>query len=387
MYPSINSNNLFNALFNVDKGYISSDILSLNEINFTEKYDANKLIFILNNLDEIGKLFRPDARNKVSLEKYYKASKERKYNNILKVKYFQNNNGLFGRYQAVNGLSAQGMIREVRHTIFNDFYIDLDINNCHPVITKWLCDNLNIECQYLNEYVYNREKQIQDLIKLNPECNREYFKNAFLRVSYGCTDSTFKNLIKMKSEFIIKFRNEILYLQKEISERLYKFLDINTKIRIEKNKDYNYYGSTLSNICQFVENQLLLIIINYLKEKIKPEQLKYSILCFDGIMLLKDSFKKEYLTDLEQIFNNIGINIKLSIKEMKPLNLEVLGYNEQEKYTFTTNTYKELDIYKKYQCLFNVKCTDISFSKCFLSNFNNYIIFENKVFKFNNHFW
>ena len=70
MYPSINSNNLFNALFNVDEGYISSDILSLNEINFTEKYDANKLIFILNNLDEIGKLFRPDARNKVSLEKY-----------------------------------------------------------------------------------------------------------------------------------------------------------------------------------------------------------------------------------------------------------------------------------------------------------------------------
>ena len=36
-------------------------------------------------------------------------------------------------------------------------YNDIDIDNCHPVITKWLCDNSDIECNYLKEYVYSRE--------------------------------------------------------------------------------------------------------------------------------------------------------------------------------------------------------------------------------------
>lgn len=303
--------NLFNTLFNLDKGYINNDILSLNNNKFIETFDKNKLGYILNNIEKISEIYRPDARNEVPLDKYYKESKL----NEIQVEYFQKDNGLFGRYQAKNSLSGQGMIREARHTIFKDFYIDIDIDNCHPVITKWLCENLNIECNYLKEYVYNREKYIKQLIKLNPECDREHFKKVFLKISYGCGDKSYNDLVKNKSDFIKNFRKEILNIQELISKKFYKFLEINTNLRNEKNKQYNYYGSTLSHLCQFVENQLLMNIIKYLQEK-KKLDLQDSILCFDGLMINKNKYDNSFILELETLFEEMGIDIKLSVKNM-----------------------------------------------------------------------
>lgn len=323
--------NLFETLFDLENGYINKDILFLNDNNFIERFDKNKLGYILNNIKEISEIYRPDARNEVPLDKYYKLSSK----NQLNVKYVQNDNGLYGRYQAVNAISGQGMVREARHTIFKDFYIDIDIDNCHPVITKWLCSNLDIECQYLNDYVYNREKHIKDLIKLNPECDREHFKKAFLKISYGCYDKTYNELVKNKTEFIINFRNEILNLQKIISERFFKFLEINTKLRNEKNKKYNYHGSTLSHICQFVENQLLMHMIKYLQDE-KKLDIQDSILCFDGLMLNKDKFNIDFLSELENMFSNMDIDIKLSVKKMEldEFILKKCNYNSSKEYKY-----------------------------------------------------
>ena len=54
--------------------------------------------------------------------------------------------------------------------IFNDYYVDLDIDNCHPVITKWLCNNLNIDCFYLTDYIINREnKKTKMIIKFDTD--------------------------------------------------------------------------------------------------------------------------------------------------------------------------------------------------------------------------
>jgi len=324
--------NLFKTLFDLDKGYINNDILFLNNNKFIEEFDKNKLAYILNNLTEISELYRPDASNNVSLEKYYKCSSN--YGR-LNVEYIQNDNGLYGRYQAKNSLSGQGMVREARHTIFKDFYVDLDIDNCHPVITKWICDNLNFECPYLKDYIFDREKHIKDLINLNPKFDREHFKKAFLKISYGCGDSSYNDLVENKTKFIINFRNEILNLQKQISQVFFKFLDINTKLRNEKNKKYNYFGSTLSHICQFVENQLLMHIIKYLQEN-KNLEIQDSILCFDGMMIKKNKFSNDLINELELYFRSLDIYLKFSIKSMDldECILKKCDYNESKLYVF-----------------------------------------------------
>ncbi len=318
----IENQGLFNRLFDLSSGYIYIDnILFLNNKLFIEHFDKNKLGYILNNLEQISEIYRPDARNEVPLDKYYFKSESNSSANssIINVSYSQHNNGLYGRYYAKNGLSAQGMIREARHTIFKDYYVDIDIDNCHPVITKWICKNLEIECKYLSDYIDNRNEIIQDLIELNPEFNFEYFKKYFLKLSYGCGNDSY-NEVKNKNDFLINFRNEIQTIQESISNKLYTFRDIVKKENAKKNKNYNLYGSTLSHICQFVENQLLMIIVEYLKSK--DLNIQDSILCFDGIMLNKIKFTNSMLQDIQDLFKSIEgnckcpIDIKLSIKHM-----------------------------------------------------------------------
>jgi len=77
------------------------------------------------------------------------------------------------------------MVREIGHTILNDKYVDIDINNCYPVILLWLCDNLKIKATNLRKYINEREDIIKSLIKLNPDKCREFLKNCFLSINNG----------------------------------------------------------------------------------------------------------------------------------------------------------------------------------------------------------
>ncbi len=276
---------LFQNIFDVSHGYIYTDnILKLQFTSFLEKFDRNKLGFILENLEDIERLYREDARNQVALDKYFLKSRETKSYGSLKVEYKQADNGLYGRYQAVGSIGGQGMVREVRHTIFDDFYVDIDIDNAHPVITSWLCKNLDIKCVILDCYINHRQKHFEDLMKLNPDATREHCKKAFLKISYGCGDEAFKELFKKPSKMLLHFRKEIQNIQKQICEKLFKFYEINKSHRDKNNKKYNYEGSCLSHICQFVENQLLLHIFNFINSKLKDSEIKNCILCFDGMM-------------------------------------------------------------------------------------------------------
>tara|TARA_R110000868_G_scaffold411584_1_gene705698 strand:+ start:1353 stop:3767 length:2415 start_codon:yes stop_codon:yes gene_type:complete len=361
--------NLFEKLFNLENGYVNEEnIITLKDENFIESFDKNKLGYILNNIEDIKTIYRDNARNDVSLEKYYTKSKNiNGLLNILNVKYIQNDNGLYGRYQAMYSLSGQGMVREARHTIFNEFYIDIDMDNCHPVITKWICDNLDIECSYLSKYIKHREVIIQELIKLNPEFDREFIKKYILSINYGCGDKKF-NLLKNKNNFLINYRKEIIEIQKLISSKFHKFRDINNEIRNEKKKNYNLDGSTLSHICQYVENQLLMIIINFLQND-KEINIQDSILCFDGLMINKKKFNMDFLKDIENMFYQMEIPIKMSIKDMN-LDNDILKKCKYKK----SNNYKyEKKIDKK----------DFQFNdEYFYMDFINDLIKDNKTWDY-----
>jgi len=362
--------NLFKTIFDLENGYVNEDnIITLKDENFIESFDKNKLGYILNNIEEIESIYRDDARNDVSLEKYYTKSKyyKKSKSDKMNVKYIQNDNGLYGRYQAMYSLSGQGMIREARHTIFNEYYIDIDMDNCHPVITKWICDNLDIECKNLSKYIKYRETVIKDLINLNPEFDREFIKKYILSINYGCGDKKY-DLLKNKNKFLIDYRKEIIEIQKNISLKFHKFKDINKEIRDEKKKYYNLYGSTLSHICQFVENQLLMIIINFLQDE-KKIDIQDSILCFDGLMLNKKKFNIEFLKDIENIFYQMDIPIKMSIKKMN-LDNDILKKCK----------YKKSNIYK-YEKKIDKK--DFQFDdEYFYMDFINDLIKDNKVWDY-----
>jgi len=184
---------LFDSLFNIDDGYINiNNILSLNKNKFTEVFDQNKLTFILNNLGQVKDKYRDDARNLPILDSYLSSSK----NGKISVVYDQDlEKAMYGRFMAKNCLSGQNMVREVRHTIFYDYYLDLDINNCHPNIILWLCLNMGIKYNYLNQYINDRDSIIEELIKLNPNKDKGFFKKVFLSINNG-GDKDYKSIIK-----------------------------------------------------------------------------------------------------------------------------------------------------------------------------------------------
>ena len=108
-------------------------------IELIETFDADKLQYIVDNFDTLKEQMRPitdpdyDPLNIIT--KYLKKSRH----GVVKTTYRQNNSE--GRYCAVGGLSLQQITREIRHTIANDFYVDIDVCNCHPVIFLFLCNS------------------------------------------------------------------------------------------------------------------------------------------------------------------------------------------------------------------------------------------------------
>ena len=312
----------FEKLFDIDNGYINiNNILSLSKNKFIEVFDQNKLTFILNNLDKVKEKYRDDARNLPILETYLANSTDGK----IPVVYQQDlEKSMYGRYMAKQCLSGQNMVREVRHTIFDDYYLDLDINNCHPNIILWMCLNLDIKYNYLNQYINDRDSIFEDLIKLNETKDKGYFKKVFLSINNG-GDKDYK-LIN-KNDFIINYFNEMVNIRKEICKKLFKFKE--KTIEFSKD-DYNIEGKAICNICLFVENQLLMEMMNYLKKKLRKDEFQQSILCFDGIMLRKNvcSDINIYIKEIEVYFKSMGMqNIKLSIKKFQPLNIENMGFD------------------------------------------------------------
>lgn len=326
--------NLFKNIFDLDKGFINvKNIKKPKKLNYIEIYDSNKLAFILNDLSEVKKTYRPEARDDLCLETYYNASKFNHDSNLgfKNNKYTQKNNDLYTRmYGSITG---QGMVREVRSTIFKDYYNDLDINNAHPVITKWICDNIGLECIYISKYIENRENVFDELITLNPEYTRGKFKQIFLAIMYGGVKDF--NKLPVKNDFIINFKNEIQSIHNKFSKVFFNFYKIVKKLAEDKDMDYNIPGKNASQLCGFVENQLLQYMISYVKDKLPEDKFNNTIMCFDGLMFRSGLIdNKEMIHDLEKIYSDMGIPLKLSIKDFCSLDLESMGYDNSIKYKY-----------------------------------------------------
>lgn len=320
--------NLFETLFDLNEGYINvTKIKKLSSTKFIEIFDADKLKIIADNKDEFMKLInRKNAQDKVPFMDYLKNSNNGKIN----VEYYQNKD-LYTRYQPKSSLSGGVMLREARYTIFDKYYIDIDLCNCHPNIILWICDNMNIETRYLNKYVNNREEVFDDLINLNPDMSRCDVKVTLLKSIYG---GSLKN-IKVQNEFLIGFNEELKRISPLICSQLHKFLDIVTKMNTTRGKEWNNIGSCMSHICQFVENQLLMIILNKLKrDMFKDKDWKNCILCFDGIMIPKEyEVNIDYhIRKIEESFKKMGCGdrFKLSQKRMEPIDLSLMTISNKQ---------------------------------------------------------
>jgi phage/plasmid-associated DNA primase len=277
-------------------------------IETQEVFDVNVANYILEHVDDFD--LQCDNSYGITidpinaLKKYVHMAIVKNSTGFERVTYKQNNGK--GRYYAVGDSSLQSLSRGIRHTISKDFYKDIDIVNCHPVLLEWMCKQNNFKCKYLSMYIANREKYING----NPLKKTLYL--IMTNEGGRAIDLLLADFDLLLTDFEAKYWNEMKTLHKLFSELYPKDYEAHKKkrIRIDR-KNHGHKASFMNTLLCDLENRVLMCMWEFYGNP------KDAVLCFDSIMVRKRDDEKYDLEECEKyIESNIGITISLKIKEM-----------------------------------------------------------------------
>lgn len=317
--------------------FIIMDRLSdkLSTIKFSELVDINKVKQLIQ-LAESKNLFLPRWFNKHGdktpdeltdeiLQKLKLFEKQYIGTGVITTRY-NYTIPKFGRVYTKGRFVSLGFFpREIHSFLACDNYIDIDIENCHPVLTLQLCEKYGIQCTELKKYIEHRNEYLQ---KVMTEFNvsRDSAKILFLQMMYG---GSYKSWCKNNGikhceipGYITRFNSEIHDMYPQLLEYFkpeIKYLKAHGK----PEKTYNENGSLVSWIMQNYERKILECMVGYIKEH--GLQYQSLVLCFDGFNMLKSEFKPELLNELEKhVEDTLGFKIKLSVKEFTTTDIKQL---------------------------------------------------------------
>jgi hypothetical protein len=263
-----------------------------------------------------------------------KAYRKNISNGKAKVKYNRVKDVEFGRVSPFRSLGLHTIRRAIRHTLAKNKYVDIDIVNCHPELLYQVCFKHNIKCKYLEKYVKNRETILNDVIKYY-NVDKAIAKNLFIILIYFGTIDTWINNNKIKNskleipEYIENLIDELKEIGIKISNENKELNKLIEKRKKKQNKEkYNYIGSSVSYFLQEIECEILEIIYNYC---IRNEIILNNncVLCADGLMIDKDKYNENLLTEFHnEIINKTGFNINFIKKNMDEDYLDILDKNQ-----------------------------------------------------------
>lgn len=214
----------------------------------------------------------------------------------------------YGRYYSnVGGLET--IEKECRGTLCREFYHDIDIVNCHPVLLEQLAKNFyDKELPALSYYIKNREEILAMISD-----NRDEAKTEIIRIIYG-GKNTFKHTEVFASEirdftqFLIQ-RGDYADLWNVIKNDDPEFIDGQNKIKANK------YGKFLSFVLQSAECACMLAM----KESLEAEEWSVDVLCYDGVMIRKRegiNYMQSLRNAEAHIEKKTGYKVSLAEKEM-----------------------------------------------------------------------
>jgi len=243
----------------------------------TEIFNADKLNYLISNNPYD---LQPSEITK--LKKYLSESNDGTIKRDYKVK--------SGRLFA-QGISLQNMKSQIRKSISSEYYNDLDIVNCMPTILKHICEENNVECNYLERYVINRDMILK---KFNiTKDNINIIINS-------------DNTTEQRNEYLNNFQTEIKRIKKELIEQYED--DYNLFCQNNQTKD-NIVSKFINKLMCSYETKIIKQVFYYLQ---KPEN---AVFVFDGLLLPKDiNIDTDKISN--HIKNKLHLDIKFKIKDM-----------------------------------------------------------------------
>ena len=257
-------------------------------MNIQEKFDNNKLKLLkkCTNLP----LTKPDELEDPNWKKNFEKSLKAYDGNII---YSKAKNKNYGRFFCDGKYGYQKFPRDIRNYLAKDFYIDLDIKNCHLVLL---------------EHLFNQYKLYV------PEILKEYNldRNSFIK----------KFNLKDGKLFMIKFiNNDTCWYEnfKPFHDAIFNSLvpmlvnDYQIIYRDLEHKGKNKYGSFLANVLQDIENDILMSMVDTCNNL----DIEIGALCFDGLLIDSDIDKLTTIDTMQSnIFTNLGYTVVIEEKSM-----------------------------------------------------------------------
>jgi hypothetical protein len=249
----------------------------------------------------------------------------------------------YGRLYGTRG-SLETLEREIRGTLCEEFYHDIDVKNAHPVILYQFAKmKYNREMPSVKKYCDNRDACLNAI-----SANRDEAKTAFLKVMYGgkCEYPHLAEYEKEVSSFA-----RMLASQDEHAE-LVKHL---------RKQDKNLYASLLALILQTEERKIMLAM----KDSLEKQGWTVDVLAYDGVMIRKKpelKLTEDMIRQVEFLIQyTTSYNVELLDKQFEKYDVPVdagevapkvsnelyqdtkLKFEENHFYFSTTNTIAEIN--------------------------------------------
>ena len=365
---NISSNGIMNTQIKLYKSFITS-------VKFTEKINV-KILQALLDSDLLLETYSNEGGSYVEaimLKKIMSLTK----NGVLNIKYKHSKNGVakFGRVSPLDGVSLGNLRREIRGTLTDGTYIDIDIVNAHPNMINQLLEKYNLSNTSYNSYCNNRDVTLKKIMN-HHSVNRYYAKILFHCIAYGgsydkwiLTSGAVNDKLKMVTDFK-KEANALCLNLRMNNQKLYNdFLK-------KRDKDYNNELAFLAVCLQNYERIILEHTFNFfIQEKLITKN--NCILCHDGIMLMQDSITQSKLDELSvYIKSETGFNLQYIEKPLDNFldKIKIQTLDETKLNKFDVSYLEELpsyDLKKEYFEYFCCKVANPSSCYIFLQTFED----------------
>lgn len=228
----------------------------------------------------------------------------------------------FGRLYGTKG-SFETLEKECRGTICRDFYYDIDIVNCHPVLLTQFARSKGFDLPEVDKYVESREAYLKNVMT-ESDISRDDAKQNIISVLYGGSVSQ-KSFLYELSEEVRKF-SKALFIKDE-------YADLAKAVRSNK----NMYGSFLSYILQTEERKCMLAM----KEHLETQGWSVDVLCYDGVMIRKrDDVSYDLKACEDAVEAATNYKISLVTKDFSSFELPTIG--EEVAKGVTLDAYKQM---------------------------------------------
>jgi hypothetical protein len=274
------------------------------EITTTQVYSRAGMGFLWNKRAEL------DAGQVKILNAIYnnKKKKDIECKQTISYKLSRSKAGLlgYGRYYSTIG-GLETVEKEARGTLCRDFYHDIDIVNCHPVLLEQFIKNkYNNRFEALEYYNRNRDEV---LAKISD--NRDEAKTEMIRIMYGGKNTIpyldcFADSMRDFTQFLIN-TGDYANLWNTIKNDDPDFIDGKVKA--------NKYGKFLSLVLQTEEASCMLAM----KAALEADGWSVDVLAYDGVMIrIREGV--DYLPAIRRAEDEIekatGYRVSLVKKEM-----------------------------------------------------------------------